>query len=67
MVIKRDVLANELARNCMTWKDLSEKSGVNTVTIHRVKSGTQEPMPATVGRLARALGVSVEHLIGEEL
>ena len=62
MRINRDVLSTELARKCMTWKDLSEKSGINTVTLARINNGSQEPMPRTVGRLALALGVSIEAL-----
>ena len=66
MRINRTVFLNELARNCMTLKELSRMSGVNTVTLTRINQGTQNPMPATVGRIAKALGVPVEVLIKEE-
>lgn len=64
--IDRIVFLNELARNCMTITELSKRSGVSYVTIHRFKNGTQDPTPKTVGKLAIALGVSVEHLIAKE-
>ena len=66
MRINRTVFLNELARNCMTLKELSRMSGVNTVTLTRINQGTQNTMPATVGRIAKALGVPVEVLIKEE-
>lgn len=66
MRIDRTVFLNELARNCMTINDLSKKAGVSYVTVHRIKNGTQEPMPKTVGKLAKALNVTVETLIKEE-
>lgn len=42
---------------------LSEKSGVNQVTIARIKAGTQQPRPQTLGKIARALGCKVEDLL----
>ena len=65
MKINHTVFLNELARNCMTLKELSEKSGVSYMTVNRIKNGTQELMPKTVGKLAKALNVTVETLITE--
>lgn len=66
MRINREALYTELARSCMTLKDLSEKSGVNTVTLTRINRGTQEPQPLTVGKIAKALNVDVEILLAKE-
>ena len=63
MKIDRSIFMTELARNCMTLKDLSVKSGVNTVTLARIKNGSQEPQPATIGKIAKALNITVEALI----
>lgn len=43
--------------------ELSKESGVNQVTITRMKAGTQQPRPQTLGKIARALGVKVEDLL----
>ena len=59
-------LNRELARNRMTWKDLSEKSGVSTVTLSRINQGKQDAKPLTVGKIAQALNVDVEQIIKNE-
>ncbi len=59
-------LNKELARNCMTWKELSEKSGVSTVTLSRINQGKQDAKPLTVGRIANALNVEIETIIKTE-
>jgi len=47
----------------LSLTDLAEISGVNRVTIHRIETGKQKPMPRTVRKLANALKVDVEQLI----
>ncbi len=67
MNINKNVFARELARNCLTLKELSAISGVNVVTLTRVKRGIQIPQPITVGKIAKALNISIEDLVsGEE-
>lgn len=66
MKINTDVINRELARLCMTWKDLSKKSGVSTVTLSKINKGFENPKPITVGKIAIALGCSVEQLIKTE-
>lgn len=51
-----------MANACMTFSDLSKKSGISQFTIARIKSGTNAN-PATIGKIAKALNVSVEELI----
>jgi len=60
------VFRTELARNCLTMKELSKKSGVSDVTLTRVNQGKQIPQPVTVGKIAKALKVDVEKLINVE-
>lgn len=66
MLINRERFVTELARNCFSMKELATKSSVNIVTLSRVKQGTQNPSPATVGKIAKALGVTVEELTSKE-
>lgn len=66
MNINTEAINRELARLCMTWKELSEKSGISTVTLARINKGFQNPKPKTIGRLANALKVDVEILIKTE-
>ena len=47
----------------MTLKELSCKSGIRQETIPRIKNSVQNPTPATVGKIAKALNVPVESLI----
>lgn len=56
----------ELARNCMTLKELATKSGLNVMTISAINKGTQNPQPATIGKLAQALNVDAETLLIKE-
>ena len=53
------------AQACLTGKEIQERSQISDVSLARIRSGKQEPRPQTVGRLAKALGVSVEYLIEE--
>lgn len=52
-----------MARNCFTSEKLSNLTGISKVTIIRVKNGSQNPRPMTVGKIAKALNVKVEDLI----
>lgn len=48
---------------CMTYKILSERTGISVCTLARIKNGHQNPRPATVGKIAKALNVKVEDLV----
>lgn len=65
MTISANRLIIEMARACISDKELCEKSGVSRPTLITIKRNGGNPKPATVGKLARALGVSVECLIYE--
>lgn len=49
-------------KSALSLTDLAEKSGVNRITIHRIETGKQKPMPRTIRKLAAALKVNVEDL-----
>lgn len=53
------------ANTCMTNRDIQALAKVSSVSLTRIGNGDGETRPQTVGRIAKALGVSVEYLIGE--
>lgn len=55
-----------LAKKCLSLKELSELSEINTVTLSRVINGIQDPHPKTLGKIAKALDVNVEYLVSNE-
>lgn len=63
MKISKNNLEIAMAKSCITLKALSLKSGIRQETIARIKKGVQDATPATVGKIAKALGVDVEELI----
>jgi DNA-binding Xre family transcriptional regulator len=63
MKIDSKILDIAMAEACLTVNELSKQSGVNVVTLTRLRKGNQELMPKTVGKIARALDISVEELI----
>jgi len=53
-------------RQALSLSDLAELTKLSRVTINRIENGKQNPMPRTIRRLAKALGVSVQELTAEE-
>jgi transcriptional regulator with XRE-family HTH domain len=51
-------------RKALTQQELADKAGVNRVTIARLEGGVDEPRPATLRKLAAALGVEPVTLMG---
>lgn len=54
-----------LADRCMLYSDLAKKSNLSSFTITRMRTGA-EVNPSTVGKIAKALGVTVQELIETE-
>lgn len=52
-------------RRLMTQRELAEASGVGAVTIARIESGHAMPRFGTVRKLAAALKIEPEQLMGE--
>lgn len=50
----------------MTMKQLAAKVGVTEAAISHYETGRREPDPDMLGRIANALGVSVDYLLGRE-
>lgn len=64
MLVDVSKLNLELARSCLSIKDLSEKANVSRYTITRINSDKNLPVaPSTIGKIAKALCVPVESLI----
>lgn len=66
MKINLDRLNLAQARACMTGKEIQTLAGISDVSLARIRRGEQEPRPQTIGRIAKALGVTVEYLIEQE-
>ena len=54
-------------RKALERKDLEERSGVHWTTIARIELGQTTTRLSTVRKLADALGVDPEALVGEEV
>lgn len=52
-----------LAQRCMNLRDL--RQGTSPQTLTRIRRG-ESVLPATVGRIAKALGVDVTEILEEE-
>jgi len=66
MKINQDQLLLAMARAQITDGDLCVKSGIAKPTLVTLKSGKRQPRPATVGKLAAALGVDPTEIIERE-
>jgi len=56
-----------MAKQCLTTRDLQMIGGVSRSTIAKIKNDPEyEPTPKIIGKLAKALDVSVEYLTGTE-
>ena len=63
MKISNEKLEVAMANSCMNYKELSEATGMTQESFVRIKKGRQNPRPATVGKIAKALNVKVEDLV----
>jgi transcriptional regulator with XRE-family HTH domain len=50
-------------RKALTQQELADRAGINRVTLARIETGGAEPYPATVRKLAEALGVEPAELM----
>lgn len=55
-----------MAVKCMEVKKLSKISGLHECTISKIKIGSQNAKPVTIGKIAKALEVDVTELIEQE-
>lgn len=52
-----------MANACMNKGDLAESAEISRVSISKYFSGKRSPSPKTVGKIAKALNVSVSDII----
>lgn len=55
----------EMANQCLSKRGLSEKSGINYVTLVPYLNGKRDPKSEILGRIAKALDVDPEEIIEE--
>ncbi len=63
MVVCKQNVELVMANKCMTYDDLAKKSGLSRFTIQKMLAKRVETRPATVGKIAKALGVNAKELI----
>lgn len=52
-----------MAVKCLSARGLSQKTGINYVTLIPYLNGKREPKPELLGKIAKALGVDPAELI----
>lgn len=52
-----------MANACMNKGDLAAAVGISRISISKYFSGQRQPSPKTIGRIAKALNVSVTEII----
>ncbi len=55
-----------MAKKCLTLREIAARSGVSAVAIGCIVNHGQKPQPATVGKLAKGLGVDVVELLADD-
>lgn len=55
-----------MADKCMTINDIAEAAGMKRQVITAIINGRRNPKPATIGIIARGLGVRVTDIIKKE-
>lgn len=66
MTINPQKLTLAMSRACMSSAELQREAAISDVTLCKIRNGTQKPRPATVGRIARALGIDPTEIIEQE-
>jgi len=52
-----------IANKCLSVNELAKLSGISLVTLSRIRNGSQQARPQTLGKIAKALETNVENLI----
>jgi transcriptional regulator with XRE-family HTH domain len=63
MKLNMDKLDICMADTCMSYEDLSKKSGISLNTLYSLKRDNRNPRSVTVGKIAKALGVKATEII----
>ena len=65
MKIDKQKILVLLAEKGMLYKDMCLKAGISEAEFRKIRSGERNPKPATIGKIAKAIGVSVKDIIQE--
>lgn len=66
MKINNNKLMVALANEGLLLKELAQKAGISEEALRLIRYGKSDPKPSTVGKIAKALNVSVTNIIDEE-
>ncbi|OUQ16097.1 hypothetical protein B5E84_13025 [Lachnoclostridium sp. An14] len=66
MRINKLKLQIAMANACLSMDELAKKAGISRISLTQYSSGNTNPRTKTLGKIAKALGVSVESLIDME-
>ena len=50
----------------MIYKDICNNAGISEVEFRKIRSGERNPKPATIGKIANALGIPIQEIIIQE-
>lgn len=59
----RERLQTLRERQVLTQAELAQKAGISELSVHKIETGQQQPRPATIRKLARALKVKAGDLM----
>jgi transcriptional regulator with XRE-family HTH domain len=51
-------------RRALTLQDLSDRTGITKANISRIELGLQEPRASSIRKLAQALDITIDQLMG---
>ena len=66
MKADRTKVALAMARGCFSISDIVRLSGMTEATVKNVIYGQKSVLPATIGKVAKALNVNVEEILSHE-
>lgn len=66
MKADRTKVALAMAKRCFSIADLAKRSELTEATVKNVIYGQKSVLPATLGKVARALEVDVEEILSNE-
>lgn len=65
MKADRNKVSIVMAKRCFYIADIVKRSGLTEATVKNVIYGQKSVLPATLGKVAKALNVDVEEIIAE--
>ena len=66
MKIDKQKMMLIFAETGMLYKDLCLKAGISEVEFRKIRAGERQPKPATIGKIAFAIGVAIQDIIVQE-